>query len=77
MGVDPEQADGSGKSARQWAEETYQTGLLEILDPQRNSAFWNKYGSKDLKSYVGIWSNHAGRERDGQFDRLAGGGTAR
>jgi Leucine-rich repeat (LRR) protein/ankyrin repeat protein len=58
-GVDPDRPDGTGKSAIQYAEESWQIELLKLLDPGRKAQFWKKYGSGKPDPLAGAWSNEA------------------
>jgi hypothetical protein len=58
-GANPDRPDGTGKSARQYAEESWQIELLKLLDPGRKAQYWKKYGSGKPDSLAGAWSNEA------------------
>lgn len=58
-GANPDRPDGTGKSARQYAEELWQIELLKLLDPGRKAQYWKKYGSGKPDSLAGAWSNEA------------------
>jgi hypothetical protein len=58
-GADPDRPDGTGKSALQYAEESWQIELLKLLDTGRKAQFWKKYGSGKPDSLAGAWSNEA------------------
>lgn len=58
LGADPTLKDPGGKSAIQWAEQTFQLEMLAVLDPKRESALWKKYGgNKRSEHLAGAWSN--------------------
>jgi hypothetical protein len=57
LGADPTLKDPGGKTAIEWAEQTYQLDLLAVLDPDRKSPLWKKYGAQAPDGMAGTWSN--------------------
>jgi hypothetical protein len=56
-GANPNLKDAGGKTAVQWAEQTFQIDLLAVLDPERKSKIWELYGMQPPNKWVGMWSN--------------------